>query len=340
MPSVPATERHGPLARAVDGLLELTVGGSFSRVGFVVRRRVEGWGDPGRLDGKAVVVTGASSGIGRSVAVQLAALGAEVWMIGRNVERLQRAGAEAETAGAPHRIHTAEVDVVNADAVSALADRVSSAHHELHALVHNAGALFPDYGLSDDGRGSFTERTVATHVLAPFRLSLLLAPLLLRADRSVIAIVTSGGMYTQQFDPNAVEAGAAGYRGAVVYAKAKRAQVVLSHEWAHRWGSHGLASYAVHPGWVDTPGLATGLPSFAKLTPLLRTPAQGADTVTWLAADEPRRTAPWAPMEGLWHDRHLRGEYYLPKTRRSDSQRAHDGRALWSWCARRSGMED
>ena len=119
-------------------------------------------------------------------------------------------------------------------------------------------------------------------------------------------------MYTQRFDPDQIEAGPHRYRGAVAYGKAKRAQVVLSHEWARRWARHGLASYAVHPGWVATPGLAAGLPTFAKLGPLLRTPAQGADTVAWLAADEPRRTMASAPVDGLWHDRHRRGEYYLP----------------------------
>ena len=62
------------------------------------------------------------------------------------------------------------------------------------------------------------------------------------------------------------------YRGTTAYARAKRAQVVLSHDWARRWGADGVASYAWHPGWVDTPGLASGLPTFAKLGPLLRTP--------------------------------------------------------------------
>jgi dehydrogenase/reductase SDR family protein 12 len=230
------------------------------------------------------------------------------------------------------------VDLVNAEEVSAFADRVSSAHSELHGLIHNAGALFPDFGLSDDGRGALTERTLATHVLAPFRLSWLLAPLLLRAERSVISTVTSGGMYTQRFDPEHIEIGPHRYRGAVAYGKAKRAQVVLSHEWARRWAEDGVASYAVHPGWVDTPGLAVGLPSFAKLGPLLRTPAQGADTVTWLTADEPRRTMASEPVDGLWHDRHRRGEYYLPTTRRSASQTARDGGALWTWCAERTGV--
>jgi NAD(P)-dependent dehydrogenase (short-subunit alcohol dehydrogenase family) len=285
-----------------------------------------------------MIVTGASSGIGQAAAVQLAALGAEVWLVGRNAERLRAAGRQAEAAGGGGQIHTAEVDVVNADAVSAFVDRVSSTHDELHALIHNAGALFPTYGIAEDGAGSRTEQTLATHVIAPFRLSWLLAPLLLRARQSVIATVTSGGMYTQRFDPEHIEVGPEGYRGAITYGKAKRAQVVLSHEWARRWASGGMASYAVHPGWVDTPGLSVGLPSFAKLGPLLRTPAQGADTVTWLAADEPRVASPRGPIDGLWHDRHLRGENYLPTTRRSPSQSVHDGRALWEFCANRTGV--
>jgi len=85
---------------------------------------------------------------------------------------------------------------------------------------------------------------------------------------------------------------------------------------------------------VDTPGLASGLPSFAKLGPLLRTPAEGADTVAWLAAGEARREIP-AYTEGFFHDRHRRGEHHLPWTARSGS--ATDGPRLWEWCETRTG---
>ena len=326
------------LAKAVDALLEFSVVGSFSRAGFAIRHNLEEWKNPGCLEGRTMIVTGASSGIGKAVAIQLAALGADIWLVGRNAEHLHAASSATEDAGGGGRVSTAQLDIVDAGAVSAFVARVSSVHTELDAFVHNAGALFHDYGVADDGTGTLTERTLATHVLAPFRLSWLLSPLLLSAKRPVIATVTSGGMYTQRFDAQRIEATPDGYRGSVAYGRAKRAQVVLSHEWARRWGGRGLASYAVHPGWVATPGLVASLPTFAKLGPLLRTPAQGADTVAWLAADSPRRNAATAHVDGLWHDRHRRGEYYLPSTRRSSSESERDGRMLWDWCTERSGL--
>lgn len=328
---------NGPMSEVVDKLLELSIVGSFSRTGYVVRKRVEGWRDPERLDGRAMIVTGATSGIGRATAIELAALGADVWLVGRNPERLRAARSEAEATQGGGRIFAAEVDLVDPRAVASLADRVASTHHELHALIHNAGALFPTYGVEVDNSIP-TERTLALHVLAPFRLTWQLAPLLCATDQSVIATVTSGGMYTQRFNPERIDIPERGYRGAVAYARAKRAQVVLSHEWARRWGDHGVASYAVHPGWVDTPGLRDGLPRFAHLGPLLRSPAQGADTVAWLAANEPRRNNASAPSEGLWHDRHRRGEYYVPTTRRSTLTSQRDGTMLWNWCAERTGL--
>ena len=136
-------------------------------------------------------------------------------------------------------------------------------------------------------------------------------------------------MYTERFDLEHLVMSPGSYRGTTAYARVKRAQVVLSHEWARRWGADGVASYSAHPGWVDTPGLASGLPTFAKLGPLLRNPAEGADTVIWLAAGAARREDP-PSTEGFFHDRHLRGEYHLPWTARGAS--TSDGPRLWEWC--------
>jgi NAD(P)-dependent dehydrogenase (short-subunit alcohol dehydrogenase family) len=317
-----------------DAALEASVVGSFSRVGFAVRRRCEHWGPPSDLTGRVVIVTGASSGIGRAAALELARLGASVWLVGRNKRRTEEAALAARSCGAGAGVEPAVLDIVDAEAVDAFAAQVAGRHKRLHGLIHAAGALFPTYRMAPDGG----ELTVATAVLAPFRLTWLLSPLLSRSGDANIVTLSSGGMYTQPFDLARLETPPEEYRGTTAYARAKRAQVVLSHEWARRWNGDGVASYAAHPGWVDTPGLASGLPSFAKLGPLLRTPAQGADTVVWLAAGEAgRRDLPDPLMEGFFHDRHRRSEYHLPGTRRGAG--TTDGARLWEWCQFRTGLQ-
>lgn len=324
------------MARALDSLLELTVVGSFSRVGYVVRRAVDRWGAPPRVDGKVVVISGASSGIGRAAAVALGHLGAKVWVLGRDPGRTDEVVEAIRADGG--RAEAAVVDVADGASVGSFAERCRSAHDHLDALVHCAGTLLRGYEMSSEG----VELTVATHVLGPYRLTWHLAPLLQHVGSSTIVTVSSGGMYTQRFDLGRLEAGPEHYDGVRAYARAKRAQVVLAHEWSRRWSLRGVASYAMHPGWVDTPGLASGLPSF-RLGPLLRRPPEGADTAVWLATGAARRlgraeagAAP--PAEGgLWHDRRLRGEHYLPWTR-SRATPEEQGRELWDWCADRTGL--
>ena len=316
-----------------DIALEASVVASFSRAGAVARGRLEHWGPPSDLTGRVFVVTGASSGIGRAAALELAQLGASVWLVGRDRRRTEAAADAARAVGAGAGVEPAVCDIVDADAVNALVEHVASRHERLDGLVHAAGALFPTYRSAPGGG----ELTVATAVLAPFRLTWLLSPLLRRSGDANIVTLSSGGMYTQPFDLARLEMSPGEYRGTTSYARAKRGQVVLSHEWARRWGSDRVASYAAHPGWVDTPGLASGLPSFAKLGPLLRTPAQGADTVVWLASGEARRPdLPDPLMEGFFHDRHLRSEHHLPWTARGAS--VTDGAQLWAWCQARTGL--
>jgi dehydrogenase/reductase SDR family protein 12 len=323
------------LADIVDGLLGATVVGSFSKIGIAVRGRVAGWADPPRVDGRLFVVTGASSGIGRAVAIGLARLGADLYVLGRDEARLAATVRSALATRGGGRVIPAVVDIVHLDEVSSFVKQLTATDDRLDGLVHCAGALFADYRAAPDG----TELTVATHVLAPFRLSSLLRPLLRSSAGPVIVTVSSGGMYTQRFDLHDLELTADEYRGVTAYARAKRAQVVLAHEWAKRWEADGVTSHVMHPGWVATPGLTTGLPSFGRLGPLLRTPTEGADTAVWLAAGGPLAglTDSTPDTKGIWLDRRRRSEYYIPTTYRRPAHRAQDGRALWEWCATRVG---
>ena len=184
-----------------------------------------------------------------------------------------------------------------------------------------------DYRTAADGM----ELTVATAVIGPFRLTAALAPLL-RAGAANLVTVSSGGMYTEPFDLTRLVGRADDYDGVRTYARAKRAQVVLAHAWARRLGAAGVASYSCHPGWVDTPGLASGLPSFTRLGPLLRNADEGADTAAWLAAGGARHPADGGPpvTEGFFHDRRLRTEHRLRRTRRASTP--DDAARLWAWC--------
>lgn len=326
-----STVRRGA-ARAVDAALEVSIVGSFSRLGYAIRRSCFAWQDPPGLEGKTILVTGASSGIGRAAALELSRLGADLWLTGRDEDRLESTRAEA-AAVSTGSVRAVAVDLTDTAALDAFARRVAAEEVALHGLVHNAGALFTNFGRTAE----HVERTLAIHVLAPYRLTLRLAPLLRTTPGSVIVTVSSGGMYTQRFDMARLVVPAEGYSGVTAYARAKRAQVVLAHEWQRRWGRDGVASYVMHPGWVDTPGLAAGLPRFAKLGPLLRSAREGADTVVWLAADGPRRETgcEGGARRGVWLDRRRRGENHLPITWRNPAQREADGAALWDWCAAR-----
>jgi dehydrogenase/reductase SDR family member 12 len=327
----------GPLARVLDGLLEATIVGSFSRIGWLARRATQPWPPPPRLDGQVVVVTGASSGIGRAAALALGGLGAEVCVVGRDRVRTAAVAGAIQSAGG--RAEDALVDMADGAAVDAFAERFGSVHNRLNGLVHGAGALLADYAVTAEG----FELTVATHVLGPHRLTWRLAPYLRSAGRSTIVTVSSGGMYTERFDLDRLEMPRHQYHGVRAYARAKRAQVVLAREWSRRWASWGVASYAMHPGWVDTPGLASGLPSFAHLGPLLRRPEEGADTAVWLAAGAarppalPGMSASMSVEDGFWHDRRHRGEYYLPWTRPRWGHE-DEGRRLWDWCRTRTAL--
>jgi NAD(P)-dependent dehydrogenase (short-subunit alcohol dehydrogenase family) len=312
------------LAQLVDQGLEASVVGSFSRVGYAVRSRLEPWPELPRQVGRVHLVTGASSGIGRAVALQLGGLGAEVWVVGRDEDRT---GASAEAVrAAGGRAEVVTLDITDPDGVGALCKRLAATHDQVHGLVHAAGALTRDYRMAADGM----ELTVATAVVGPFRLTAGLAPLL-RAGAANVVTVSSGGMYAEPFDLARLVGGPEDYDGVRAYARAKRAQVVLAHEWARRLGP-SVASYACHPGWVDTPGLATGLPGFARLGPLLRTADEGADTAAWLAAGGARRPVDGSTpaTEGFFHDRRLRTEHRLHRTRRASVP--DDGAHLWAWC--------
>jgi dehydrogenase/reductase SDR family member 12 len=328
----------------IDQLLELLIVPSFTRLGFVARSRLFGWppAESTPLAGRTIVITGPTSGLGREAAGSFARMGARLILVGRDPGRLESTATELR-AGAP----AAEIEWVVADlallaSVRQAVDRILELAPRIDVIVDNAGAMFPDRQVTAEG----FERTFATMVLGPFVLVGGLLPRLLAGPDPRIVAVTSGGMYAQALPLDDLQFERGVYEGTRAYARAKRAQVVLIREWSRRLAARrtGLRTpgpttgpvaqvNAMHPGWADTPGLEASLPGFRRLVgSWLRTPAQGADTMIWLAASGEARG-----FSGqLVLDRRQRPFDRVPSTRLT----AADRRWLWDQVVALTGEGD
>jgi dehydrogenase/reductase SDR family protein 12 len=317
----------------VDALLEAPVVTSFTRLGHDIRSRIEHWSPVASYDltGRVVLLTGATSGLGLSAAETLARCGASVILLGRDAAKTERVRADLATRTGNTNLTTVVADMGDLDAVRAAAAQVLADHDRLDVLIHNAGALTNDRRESPQG----IEATVASQVVGPFLLTALLFDRLAASAPARVLTMSSGGMYATGLTVDDLEMADADYKGAEQYARAKRAQVTLNEMWAQRFADSGVSFHAVHPGWADTPGVAESLPTFRRVVgPLLRTPAQGADTLVWLAADDGE---PLTTSGRFWLDRRARSLHKLPTTRRTDTpeRRAQ----LWQWCVDQSGID-
>lgn len=314
------------LGQAVDAFVEAPVLTSFTNLGYEIRRRVDRWSplDSYDLNGRVIIVTGATSGLGKAAATQLARCGATLVLVGRTTERNEAALADIASATGNATIAQVAADMGDLDDVRSLADQVLRMHDRIDVLVHNAGALSSTFEVAPDG----TEATIASQVVGPFLLTALLLDRLGRSAPSRVITMSSGGMYSTGLTVSGLEMSAADYKGTEQYARAKRAQVTLNEVWADRFGERGIHFHAMHPGWADTPGVDDALPTFSKiLGPLLRTPEQGADTLVWLAADDEAL----ASNGTFWHDRRPRSLHKIPTTKRTDTVERRN--RLWNWVA-------
>lgn len=289
---------------------------TFGRPGYEIRRRF--WTENREtLYGKRVVITGGTSGIGKAAALKLAEKRADLTIIARNRQKAAAVQKEMiEQTGNPH------VDFLLADLgvmtdIKRVAARLIDRRKSVDILINNAGALFNDREETPEG----LERTFATDLLGVFYLTQLLKDRFNRNGARIIN-VSSGGMYTQKIDVDDLQNRQLPYNGAKAYARAKRGIVILTRLWAEQLCDAGIAVHAMHPGWVDTPGIASALPGFhSRLNSILRTPEQGADTIVWLAS---AREA--GLRTGLfWLDRQPRETHVFPNTVESETER----QTLW-----------
>jgi NAD(P)-dependent dehydrogenase (short-subunit alcohol dehydrogenase family) len=262
-------------------------------------------------DGKTVVITGPTSGLGLAAAYELARLGASLVLVGRNLMRLQKAKEEIqELSGCGSEcVKIYEGELTHKSELRRLGKTIRENHPKIDAVIHNAGALFSTREVTPEGY----EKTFAIHLLAPWILTEELLPSL-EAARGRVILVSSGGMYTQPLPRNDWQSEKTPFDGTQTYARMKRAQIILTENWANEWRQKGMGveAFSMHPGWAATPGVSKSLPRFeAQLRRHLRDPRMGADTAVWLVT-----TAAVAGHSGtFWFDRKPRPTVLLPGTR-------------------------
>jgi retinol dehydrogenase 14 len=237
----------------------------------------------GGMGGTTVLITGGTSGIGKATAVAIAAMGANVVVVGRNQER---GGAAVEEIKA--QSHNESVELMLADLsvqaeVRRLAEEFLERYDRLDVLVNNAGLVQSKRTETPDG----IETTLAINHLAPFLLTNLLLGCLEQSAPSRVITVSSEAQRWGTMDFEDMQSRRK-YRGFPVYGMTKLANIMFTYELAERLDGTGVMANCLHPGSVGTNFGQNNRGAmalfFRTFKPFMRSPEQGADTLIWLAS--------------------------------------------------------
>jgi NAD(P)-dependent dehydrogenase (short-subunit alcohol dehydrogenase family) len=253
-----------------------------------------------------ILVTGATDGLGRRVARELAAKGTTVLLHGRSPERLEATLEELRSQTSSQKVGSYLADLSSLAAVRDLADRILSEYDRLDVLVNNAGIIVRERKESEDGY----ELTFAVNYLSHFLLTSLLLPLLKDSAPARVVNVASAGQSPIDFDDPMLERG---YDAMRAYSQSKLAQVTFTFELAERLSDTGVSVNALHPASLMDTKMVQDTFGYA-----MSTVEEGTEAVVRLAAS--------AELEGVT-GRHFDGR----REARADGQ-AYDKEArqtLW-----------
>jgi NAD(P)-dependent dehydrogenase (short-subunit alcohol dehydrogenase family) len=236
------------------------------------------------MQGKVVVITGATSGIGQIASERLADLGARLVLVARDRTRGEAmiARLRARAPGVTHRAHYADLSRIAE--TRRVAAEIAAAEPRIDVLINNAGAMFASRHLTEDG----LELTFALNHMAYFLMTHGLRERLLASAPSRVINTASDAHRRARLDLDDLQS-ARDYRGFMVYSLSKLCNILYTRELARRCAGTRVTANSFHPGFVATRfgeqsgGLLTYGVRLAKLFAI--SPEKGAETLVYLASD-------------------------------------------------------
>ncbi|WP_066621329.1 SDR family oxidoreductase [Rufibacter roseus] len=279
-------------------------------------------------DRKVVVITGASSGIGKATAEALAKQGVMIAMVCRNKERGEKAISKIKekTPEAQLRLHLADLSLM--EEVRTLAKELNDNYPVIDVLINNAGMIPGKQYITIEG----WEQSWATNHLAPFLLTNLLMGPLLAAEQGRVINVSSEAHRLGQLDfDNAGKP--KNYSAITSYADSKLANILFTYELARRTEFTNLTINCLHPGVVATNfGNSSNLliRSMMKVGRLfMKSPREGAKTSVFLASSPSVKS--------------ISGKYFknsVPVKSSADSYNTHTALRLWKLSEEQTGYQN
>jgi retinol dehydrogenase-12 len=278
------------------------------------------------MHGKVCIVTGATSGIGFVTAQALAHQGATVLVVGRNPERSAATVSHIQQETGNSAVEAMVADLSAQAQVRQLASEVQRRFAQVDLLINNAGALFAQRQLSQEG----IEMTFALNHLAYFLLTNLLLERLKASASARIINVSSEAHRGAQLDFADLQ-GQHRYRGWRAYTRSKLANILFTYELARRLEGTAAVTNALHPGFVATNfgrnnrGITAVLWRILQLAAI--SPEQGAETIVYVASSAEVQDAT--------------GRYFVKKEAVRSSEASYDRAAaerLWQVSAELTGL--
>lgn len=277
------------------------------------------------MEGRTVLVTGGTAGIGRQAAIALARKGARVVIVGRNPEKTERVRDELRGLTGNDRVESLLADLSVMTEVRRLAAEYTERYESLDVLLNNAGAV----NMAREETAEGFERTFATNHLAYFLLANLLLPALQRAPGARVVNVASVAHQMGRIDFDDLQS-ARSYEAWSVYGASKLMNVLFTREMARRLGDRGPTVNCLHPGFVASEFLSKGgIWKLIKPVGYLFavTEEKGAETSIYLASSP--------EVAGVT------GKYFAKCREAKPSRAAQDEAAakrLWEESARLTGL--